>query len=376
MSAPLPFKIPILNSATATAHDDCFMLGNTVYEGAVDSWLRHALVGDSEVAVTAMDSNWMEAILRCVAVNILRDEHDASSAFRLRPDAVLERNGAVFMKIESKASAVDLETGRQELINKFFVGSEAVFPIGTNSILGLITTSTFFELYEISFNPIVNSFSLIPLNNYNVSNFDGRRRFIVDIFKLCRWFVSITCSNRSFHLIPNRRTQTPNHHHITWCSKGLHKEYRIIPNTNNAVRLNAVLPRIAVVYAAKLEHVEWGYLIENTNNQIMITRVGRKLSDCIRDKTVTKDKAIADVRSALNELHAIGYAHCDICMDNVFVDNNNIVFLNDLEYLVGVQENPYQVTRIRNPILAASITTGLQLDVAQFAQFQIDVRLH
>jgi serine/threonine protein kinase len=52
------------------------------------------------------------------------------------------------------------------------------------------------------------------------------------------------------------------------------------------------------------------------------------------------------VSKGLEELHAIGFAHCDVCIANVFIDFNGIVFLDDLEYLTPINDPPPHETSL------------------------------
>jgi predicted unusual protein kinase regulating ubiquinone biosynthesis (AarF/ABC1/UbiB family) len=77
----------------------------------------------------------------------------------------------------------------------------------------------------------------------------------------------------------------------------------------------------------------------------MITRVGRRISDALRDgisKQVIYDGFVAGVK----QLHAHGFAHCDISISNVFVDDKGLAFLVDLEYLTPLNDPPPHKTRI------------------------------
>jgi serine/threonine protein kinase len=40
--------------------------------------------------------------------------------------------------------------------------------------------------------------------------------------------------------------------------------------------------------------------------------------------------------AGVHQLHALGLAHTDIKVDNVFVDTSGVAFLDDLEYVVPV----------------------------------------
>jgi len=54
------------------------------------------------------------------------------------------------------------------------------------------------------------------------------------------------------------------------------------------------------------------------------------------------------VSRGVAQLHANGFAHCDICVDNIFVDNleeGGQVFLGDLEYCCEKDRKPRSDTR-------------------------------
>jgi hypothetical protein len=96
---------------------------------------------------------------------------------------------------------------------------------------------------------------------------------------------------------------------------------------------------INIAYEAKLENVEHGF----TNHQsVTITRIGCRLADALRNGKVSKEKVLAEVKTAIEQLHAIGLAHCDICCDNIFVDIGPpyTVFLGDLEYVCSKESQP------------------------------------
>ncbi len=52
---------------------------------------------------------------------------------------------------------------------------------------------------------------------------------------------------------------------------------------------------------------------------------------CLCDVRI-REAVFQQVCQGVKELHSIGFAHCDICVENVFVDDDNTIFLGDLEY--------------------------------------------
>ncbi len=116
---------------------------------------------------------------------------------------------------------------------------------------------------------------------------------------------------------------------------------------------------IRTIYAAKLHNVEQGHV---NCKSITITSVGRKLVDAITLQRVTKEDALDQITSAVAQLHSIGIAHCDICIDNVFVDvHNNVVFLGDLEYCQPKGDDPPRGIRRAHQ----GATTAEELDARQ-----------
>jgi hypothetical protein len=120
---------------------------------------------------------------------------------------------------------------------------------------------------------------------------------------------------------------------VTFTSTGILKDF-----AHQA--LNRIcIDLINIVYQAKLENVEHGF----TNHQsVTITRIGCRLADALRSGKVSKEKVQVEVKSAIDQLHDIGLAHCDICCDNIFVDIHPpyTVFLGDLEYVCRKESQP------------------------------------
>ena len=116
--------------------------------------------------------------------------------------------------------------------------------------------------------------------------------------------------------MPDVRLKTRNGHHITWTRSGLKKEF------NRSVS-HTTLTRIDSVIRAHLSHVEWGETLPD--NGILITSVGYMAKDFLRrvhdpeSKAQLEVKLIEDVREGLNSLHNLSLAHCDLCLENVFM---------------------------------------------------------
>lgn len=182
-----------------------------------------------------------------------------------------------------------------------------------------------------------------------------RVEFIQDIFKIIRWIRTVTGPNRHFHLVQNVKVTTRNGYSICWTGTELQKTFKCF----DANRLK----RIATVYEAHLPNVEWGEVPDRSRKSITIRRIGKRLLTALREHLVTKDQIRVQLTQAVEQLHQIGLAHCDICLENAFFDEpTNSVFLDDLEYLTPIRDPPPHHTRIPPD---AQIATALELDMLQ-----------
>ena len=165
--------------------------------------------------------------------------------------------------------------------------------------------------------------------------------------------------------------RTPNGHHVTWNRSGLHKQL------HNRVVVD-VIDRIEQVHLAKLPNVETGSDHSKRTRSFVITRMGRELSTAIRDFNKSKEEVIAEVRAGIDQLHALGLAHTDIFVKNVFVDMGgaagNAAFLDDLEYVCDKSSEILPGnTRIPAGYTGHPPATAEALDELQFEFFCSDV---
>ncbi|CAK4066486.1 unnamed protein product, partial [Aphanomyces euteiches] len=111
-----------------------------------------------------------------------------------------------------------------------------------------------------------------------------------------------------------------------------------------------------------LQHVERGMCHRNS---VTITSIGRTLQHALSDFQGKRHLIIDGVKKALDELHNIGVAHCDVRAANVFVLlSNGRVVLGDLEYCRPLDAPPPDVKRKDD-----SCTTAGELDNYQFDEF-------
>jgi hypothetical protein len=63
------------------------------------------------------------------------------------------------------------------------------------------------------------------VKEYNVAELPGRVEFVVDLFKIIIWVLSLTAPVEGFHLVPGLRRKTRNGHHVTLLANGIIKEW-------------------------------------------------------------------------------------------------------------------------------------------------------
>jgi hypothetical protein len=246
----LPAQIPLSHLDLLQGRGANFVLGRSEADIFLQAWLAHKLVGSTEMAVTTMDGNWLGIIKSFCDAIVYRDETHGSSVQNTRPDGTVCVNGAVILKHEAKARRSDLDSAVDELREKMFVDALRMFPRGSTSIIGVVSCDEAVELYRIDHAD--NKFYTRRLKYYALDDINGRIAFLVDIVKLCRWFIGIEGPNEKFHLIPNHRAETPNRHFITWCVLGLQKEFRKRSVTTEN------MDRIHQVHSLRLHNIEWG----------------------------------------------------------------------------------------------------------------------
>jgi len=325
LSMPLPFKIPIMIQDFVDSFPAVFELGMAEYSTSIDTWLVHRLLSyTSEQAVLALDAMWQTLFNVLAMADILLDEHDESSEARYRPDFTVMHNGVLVMKGEAKAILTDMRASCGDLIRKFHSTAYKLFPRGISSIPAVLTCNTKVQLFSLShFN---KKYDMALIKQYDVVDLRGRVDFICDIFRLLIWTVSQVEPVEGFHLPPGVRIRTRNGHHVTSTADGILKE--LDRNKLHEIKMDL----IRKVYSLKLPNVEFGTVNETS---LTIARVGCKLSDAIRVRHLNKKDIFIQVSRGVEQLHANGFAHCDICVDNIFVDSledGGQVFLGDLEY--------------------------------------------
>ncbi len=282
------------------------------------------------------------------------DEHDISSQKRMRPDFTAIFNGILVMKGVAKATQTAMMESRTELVSKFHKTAYKLFPAGSGSIPAVMTCNELIGLYSISY--FNKRFIQELIKQYDLRNMDGRVEFIVDIFKIIIWIMSQTNPVEGFHLAPGVKRKTRNGHHITLLDTGLLKEL-------DSQKLNRInISAIGAIYALNLSNVEHG-IINCTS--ITITRVGSRLRDAVVVRHMNREEVYEQVCMGIQQIHTNGFAHCDICVDNIFVDSvedGGRVFIGDLEYCrPKSQPPPMNIRRAHESALMAEQLDNIQL---------------
>ena len=274
-------------------------------------------------------------------------------------DLVVSYRNAMVLRCEQKSSDREMETAKFELTDKLSEECVKYFPRGYNSIFGITSCRDVICVHEIRFEGKGKGFRSYDMKYYSISNANDRVNFILDLFNIIRWIRSIEGPNEYFHLPLDIKVPTPNGHTVCWNGTVIEKAFK--KGTNKEV-----VKRIKKVYENNLEHVEWGSVSDRARSHITITRIGIPLSHAVKG-LVSKADAISHVQLGLAELHNIGFAHCDLRVDNCFFDQQTkCVFIDDLEYITPLNyPAPAEVSIPEN----WKPSNAEELDKLMFTQF-------
>ncbi|MBS0646964.1 MAG: hypothetical protein JSR97_10310 [Verrucomicrobia bacterium] len=364
LNEELGFKIPVLDPDYVRRFPQVFEYGRISHNGSVLSWLEHHLIGSSEHSVVSLDSAWegiMQSFLK--GLSFYRDQHDPSSLPYERPDLTVVYNNCIVLKAEAKLKELDMEDAELSLTSKFQGKAYQMFPRSSPSIIGVCTSETLAKIFKVSYNFELQRYESVLLPNavYRVQLLEDRVNFLVDMLKLLKWVCTVNQPIESFHLVPNVRTPTSNRHYITWNGRSIIKEFkgRVVD-----------LQYIQRIYQQHLANVEYGEVFPNRSiPTIQIDRIGRRLKDAIA-KGYSKQTALEHVEAGMKQLHQLGLGHGDISLNNVFVDDQGIAFLDDLEYSAPVDSI---VARQRRPPDASNRMTLGEFDLWKFDQLKVEI---
>eukprot|EP01031_Cornospumella_fuschlensis_P030529 gene30529-36896_t len=357
---PLPFKIPLLNMRHVIDYPHIFEYGEAEYKSSVDAWIE-CFGGSvtSEATVVANDFLWQKVLQVLCDLQLILNEYDPSSQVWLRPDFAALRGQTLVMKGEAKCNLMDISSAIKELTGKFHPSARLLFPNDCPEIPGVATSQQGSSLHRIYF--AEGAFRENQVKSYQFLTEDGRVEFICDIFKIALWMTAQGGPIEKFHLLPDIRVKTRNKHHITLTKDGLLKEF------NHHGDYSKAIAQIKRIYDAQLPNVEQGV---TNSTSITITTIGRTVADAIRNFGMSKQTALDGARRAVEQLHGIGMAHCDICVDNLFVHlDTGVVFLGDLEYCRPMDEPAPASLRRSDP----RACNAEELDKLQLTRLQDDL---
>jgi hypothetical protein len=360
IARPLPFKIPVINMRHVLEYPHIFEFGEAEYKTALDTWIEiFGGSATSERTVVANDLLWQKVLKVLCHLNVKLNESDQSSQLRLRPGFTAMHLGIMVAKGEAKCYMDDMVTAIKELVDRFHPSAHLLLPADCPEVPGFATCQQGASIHRIFYSGGIFKEELVKTYQFHTEL--GRVQFICDIFKIALWIDGQVRPVDQFHLPPDVRMKTSNKHHVTLKKDGLVKEF------HHGQDYSVAIARIKTIYEAKLPNVEQGV----TNfTSITITRIGRRLAHAIHIHGLDKRVAINGAERAVQQLHAIGMAHCDICADNTFVDlQTGVVFLGDLEYCRPLADAPPVDTR--RAYLAAR--TAQELDTLQLAKLRTEL---
>lgn len=364
----LPFKIACQSAKLAREFPETFEIAECSYGSSVDVFVeRNGIIGGSEMVVMGIDYNWC-CIINAVlpGSKVYMDQHDQSSSSLNRPDAVFMTQRALIAKKESKKVGILLAV--EELTKKLSPDAHLLFPSGCVTIPSFATDETEMAIYFITYNGLTSTFETKHFKSYNPSFQLDRVNFIVDVFRMLRWAITVKGPNNEFHLIPGVRTRTVNGNFVTWLPQGLLKEH------DRKRKVDFMI--IEKIYSAKLKNVEHGSLkiLSSTATALLINRLGVPLESAIKQKSVKANDAIRMVREGMEQLHSLNISHSDICIQNAFYDlTSKEVFLGDLEYASLASSKVTEIRRL--PSSTPFPSTAKDLDLLQLKEFEIKVKL-
>jgi len=370
ITGPVPFKIVVTSEEFVDKFPDVFELGLPEYSHSVDVFMRHELIGDSEVTTVVQDSNWILILQRMLSsvnygvVRVILDKYDESSTITKRPDTVIMFRQAHILKNEATATVEKMieADNNCNLSRNFAPMAYLTFP-KNRSVIGILSSPQYIQLKEITYNHSSYQYKESPLASFALDSKDGLICFIKAIFNIARYMISVTGPFSTFHLVPNMLMETDNGHNVVWEREGLRK-------TLHALHRKEAL--LKYLYASNLANVEWG--VVETPKKTLITRIGHKLVISLLNGLITAEKAIADITAGVKQMHDIGIAHTDLKMDNVFVDAG-VAFIGDLEYITEldtVMVKPFRVISSDNH--QPDTMTAEELDNKQLEELVCEIR--
>ena len=319
---PLPFKLPVINMRHVLEYPDILEFGEAEYLTCVDSWIEcFGGCTKSDFTVAANDVLWqnmLRAVCRRLTVRYNAtdslNETYCPSAFSAMYKGMMVMRGEATWDCKYQHKIV------KEMIDRFHPSAIFLFPQVCMEIPVVATSLEGAAIHRIYCESGV--FHEEVVKTFQFLTEQGRVEFACDIMKLALWIQGLQERIDPFHLMPDMRTKTRAGNFITLKKCHLTKVF----HTGD---FSSAVQHINKVYAAKLPNVEQG-LVHRAS--ITITRVGWRLEQAISNHNLTQESAVTGVTRAVQQLHAIGIAHCDLLLENVFVDLiSGTVFVGGLD---------------------------------------------
>jgi hypothetical protein len=367
--SPVPFKIVVRDMEYVEKYPEVFEHGTPEYYYAVDTFMVHDVIGDSEVTAWVQDSNWIRILHRMLSsVNdgvamVLLNTHDESSTARKRPDTVIMFRQAHILQNQASATLtkmVEADTNR-DLSSQYAPQAYLTFP-KNRSVIGILSCPQCIQLNEITFDQSSQQYNERRLASFMLDTEDRRVKCVQAIFNVVRYVISVAGPRTEFHLVPNMPIATNNGHRVVWERDGLRK-------TLSGGHRNEAL--LTYLYDGKLANVEWG-VVEGPN-KVLITLIGHKLRTALQRGHISVEKAIADVQAGVTQMHERGIAHTDLKMDNAFMADG-VAFLGDLEYVTEIDTIMNKPYRVLSSTGQPDTMTAEELDLKQLAKLVREIQ--
>ncbi len=309
----------MLLQRTVLSYPYIFEYREAEYGSSIDHFLEAA----------AMDSDFLTILHKLIVGPLVhRDEHDESSNTYKSFGAVLTINGATYLKTESRKDVrvmAEAATVISSMINQFASDAHKTFPSVSGLVIDVLSCREMCRLYELRLNANLQDYESTLVRSFQVDTVAGRVAFVIAIVNIARHRQTVTGPVENFHsLVPGVALTTQNKHTVRWLKDGIHK-------TLSVARHIDFDELLCLVHCRRLPNVEWGTVTDKRGGMQQL-----------------------HVITGMKQLHALGIAHTDIKVNNVFVDSGGAVFLGDLEYIVPISESVDQVPRVATSIQRSS----------------------
>lgn len=153
LKQPLGFLIPV-TTELADLDDEVFTVGLAEYEVAIEFWMTHKLVGDTDTTVISLNQTWLTIFQDLGDLIVYQNDMESTSSGVVearRPNSTIMKQNILILNEIAKASATRLMEARNELCSSMNPEAFKCFPAGEFSVPGITTSPTVVNLYSIKF---------------------------------------------------------------------------------------------------------------------------------------------------------------------------------------------------------------------------------